>query len=66
MAKSFISFIFLLVTMLFALTPVWIIIFGFLWDCAFLWKVIIVLVGMLLLRLFRPVSVIVGNDNLKF
>jgi hypothetical protein len=66
MAKSFISFIFLIGTMLFVLMPVWIIAFGFLCGRTFIETTIIVSVGLVLLRLFRPISVIVGNDNLKF
>ena len=66
MAKSFISFIILIGTILFVLVPVWIITFGFLYGRTFMETAIIVSVGLVLLRLFRPISVIVGNDNLKF
>ena len=66
MAKSFISFIILIGTILFVLVPVWIITFGFLCGRTFMETAIIVSVGLVLLRLFRPISVIVGNDNLKF
>ena len=66
MAKSFISFIILIGTILFVLVPVWIIAFGFLCGHTFRETAIIVSVGVVLLRLFRPISVIVGNDNLKF
>ena len=52
--------------MLFILMPVWFIAFGFLYGRTFMETAIIVSVGLVLLRLFRPISVIVGNDNLKF
>ena len=66
MVKSFISFIILIGTILFVLVPVWIVAFGFFYGRTFMETAIIVSVGLVLLRLFRPISVIVGNDNLKF
>ncbi len=66
MLRSFIAFLFLLSTIVLLLLPAVLVIVGFACGGTFIEKSIIVGLGLLLSRLFRPISVLLRNDNLKF
>ncbi len=66
MLRSFIAFLHLTFVMILLLLPVTLVVVGFLWGRTFLETCVFVCVGLFLSRLYRPISVLVGNDSLPF
>ncbi len=66
MIRSFIAFLHLTIVMILLLLPATLVFVGFFFGKTFLETCVFVYVGLLLSRLYRPISVLVGNDNLKF
>ncbi len=66
MLRSFIAFLHLTFVMILLLLPATLIVVGFVFGRTFLETCILVCSGLLLSRLFHPISVLVGNDSLKF
>ena len=64
--KSFIAFLGLMLTGLLILSPYYVIAFGILAPMPFILKAIVVVTGIVAVRLVRPISIITGNDELKF
>ncbi len=66
MLRSFIAFIHLTVVMILLLLPATLVVVGFFLGRTFLETCILVCLGLLLSRLYRPISVLMGDDSLKF
>ncbi len=66
MLRSFIAFLHLTIVMILLLLPATMIVVGFFMGRTFLETCVFVCVGLFLSRLYRPISVLVGNDRLKF
>ncbi len=66
MLRSFIAFLYLTFVMILLLLPATLVFLGFFFGRTFQETCILVCIGLLLSRLYRPISVLVGNDSLKF
>ncbi len=66
MLRSFFAYLHLTLVMILLLLPATLVFVGFFFGRTFLETCVYVGVGLLLSRLYRPISVLVGNDNLKF
>ncbi len=66
MLRSFIAFLQLTIVIILLLLPATLVVVGFFWGRTFLETCILVCLGLFLSRLYRPISVLLGNDNLKF
>ncbi len=66
MLRSFIAFLQLTIVIILLLLPATMIVVGLVFGRTFLETCILVCVGLLLSWLYRPISVLVGNDYLKF
>lgn len=64
--KSFIAFLGLMFTGLLILSPYYVIAFGIFAPMPFILKAIAVVIGIIAVRLVRPISIITNNDELKF
>ncbi len=66
MIRSFVAIVFLSITITMMLAPAAFVVVGLFFGRSFMESCILVCSGMFLSRLFRPVSVLVGNENLPF
>ena len=60
--KLFISSIRLLFTICLVMVPVWLIYYGFTGEMNFIMRVVIVVTGLLLCRIVKPISILTGKD----
>ena len=56
------SCVFTAVAIAIIMIPVWIVLFGFLSDCQFLMRIIIITTGFILCRIVKPVSILLNKD----
>ena len=60
--RLFISSIRLLITICLVLLPLWMIYYGFTGDMQFIMRVVMVVTGLLLCRIVKPISILTGKD----
>jgi hypothetical protein len=60
--KLFISSIRLLFTICLVMVPVWLVYYGFTGEMNFIMRVVIVVTGLLLCRIVKPISILTGKD----
>ena len=60
--KLFISSIRLLITICFVLFPVWFVYYGFTGEMHFIMRVVMVVTGLILCRIVKPISILTGKD----
>ena len=60
--KLFISSIRLLLTICLIMVPVWLVYYGFTGEMNFIMRVVMVVTGLLLCRIVKPISILTGKD----
>ena len=60
--KLFISSIRLLFTICLVMVPVWLVYYGFTGEMNFIMRVVMVVTGLLLCRIVKPISILAGKD----
>ena len=60
--KLFISSIRLLITICLITGPVWFVYYGFTGEMNFIMRVVIVVAGLILCRIVKPISILTGKD----
>ena len=60
--KLFISSIRLLFTICLVMVPVWLVYYGFTGEMNFIMHVVMVVTGLLLCRIVKPISILTGKD----
>jgi len=60
--KLFISSIRLLFTICLVMVPVWLVYYGFTGEMNFIMRVVMVVTGLLLCRIVKPISILTGKD----
>ena len=60
--KLFISSIRLLFTICLVMVPVWLVYYGFTREMNFIMRVVMVVTGLLLCRIVKPISILTGKD----
>ncbi len=64
--KILLAFLFLIVTVALICSPLYLVYVGFVYSGAFWVKVLLVVVGLILSRMTKPISVITGKDFVIF
>ena len=60
--KLFISSIRLLFTICLVMVPVWLVYYGFIGEMNFIMRVVMIVTGLLLCRIVKPISILTGKD----
>lgn len=60
--RLFISSIRLLFTICLVMVPVWLVYYGFTGEMNFIMRVVVVVTGLLLCRIVKPISILTGKD----
>lgn len=60
--RLFISSIRLLFTICLVMVPVWVVYYGFTGEMNFIMRVVVVVTGLLLCRIVKPISILTGKD----
>ena len=60
--KLFISSIRLLFTICLVMVPVWLVYYGFTGEMNFIMRIVMVVTGLLLCRIVKPISILTGKD----
>ena len=60
--KLFISSIRLLFTICLVMVPVWLVYYGFTGEMNFIMRIVMVVTGVLLCRIVKPISILTGKD----
>ena len=60
--RLFISSIRLLFTICLVMVPVWLVYYGFTGEMNFIMRVVVVVIGLLLCRIVKPISILIGKD----
>ena len=60
--KLFMSSIRLLITICLVMGPVWLVYYGFTGEMHFIMRVVMVVTGLILCRIVKPISILTGKD----
>ena len=60
--KLFISSIRLLFTICLVMVPVWLVYYGFTGEMNFIMRVVMIVTGLILCRIVKPISILTGKD----
>jgi hypothetical protein len=60
--KSILNFLELIIVICLILLPVWLIYYGFTGEMNFIMRVVMVVTGLLLCRIVKPISILTGKD----
>ena len=60
--KSILNFLELIIVICLILLPVWFVYYGFTGEMNFIMRVVMVVTGLLLCRIVKPISILTGKD----
>ena len=60
--KSILNFLELIIVICLILLPVWFVYYGFTGEMNFIMRVVVVVTGLLLCRIVKPISILTGKD----